>query len=254
MELNNKIVLVVGGAAGIGKATAEVCAARGATVIVADYNEEAGAAVVEGILAQGQPAGADRVCFIPVNATDETSVARMYEQIGSRYGRLDALVQCAGVLKGAFVPVEEFPLDVFRNVVEVNMVGSFLCSKHAVPLMKQNGKGVIVLVSSGAAQGGSSSVAYGASKGGVSSMGITLAGKLAADNIRVNVVHPGEIRTAMKLSVIAAEAELKGHSADEAVVQTSAGSRLGEPEGVGRILAWLVSDDADYVRGFLHTR
>ncbi len=249
MELNNKIVLVVGGAAGIGKATAEVCAARGATVIVADYNEQAGAAAAEGIRAQGQPA-----IFVPVNVTDEGSVARLYEQIGARYGRLDALAQCAGVLQGAFVPVEEFPLDVFRAVVEVNMVGSFLCSKHAVPLMKQNGKGVIVLVSSGAAQGGSSSVAYGSSKGGVSSLGITLAGKLAPDNIRVNVVHPGEIRTAMKLSVIAAEAELKGRSADEAVAQASAGSRLGEPEGVGKILAWLVSDDADYVRGFIHTR
>ncbi len=249
MELNKKIVLVVGGAAGIGQATAEVCAARGATVIVADYNEEAGAAVADGICARGQSA-----IFIPVNVTDEASVSRLYEQIGSQHGRLDALVQCAGVLKGAFVPVEEFPLDVFRNVVEVNMVGSFLCSKHAVPLMKQNGKGVIVLVSSGAAQGGSSSVAYGSSKGGVSSMGITLAGKLAPDNIRVNVVHPGEIRTAMKLSVIAAEAELKGSSPDAAVAQANAGSRLGEPEGMGKILAWLVSDDADYVRGFIHTR
>ncbi len=247
--LSNKIVLVVGGAAGIGQATAELCAARGATVIVADYNAQGGAAVADGICARGQAA-----IFIPVNVTDEASVSRLYEQIGSRYGRLDALVQCAGVLKGAFVPVAEFPLDVFRSVVEVNLIGSFLCSKHAVPLMKKNGRGVIVLVSSGAAQGGSSSVAYGSSKGGVSSLGVTLAGKLAPDAIRVNVVHPGEIRTAMKLSVIAAEAALKGQPADEAISQASAGPRLGEPEGMGKILAWLVSDDADYVRGFIHTR
>lgn len=249
MELNNRIVLIVGGAAGIGRATAEVCAARGATVIVADFNAQEGAAVAEGIRARGQPAS-----FIPVNVTDEASVARMYEQIASQHGRLDALAQCAGVLQGAFVPVEEFPLDVFRYVVEVNLIGSFLCSRHAVPLMKRNGKGVIVLVSSGAAQGGSSSVAYGSSKGGVSSLGVTLAGKLAPDNIRVNVVHPGEIRTAMKLSVIAAEAALTGSSPEEAVAQASAGARLGEPEGIGRILAWLMSDDADYVRGFIHTR
>ena len=249
MELKNKIVLIVGGAAGIGKATAEVCAARGASVVVADFNEAEGAAVAEGICAHGQPA-----IFIPVNVTDEASVKAMYARIAAQFGRLDALIQCAGVLKGAFVAVEDFPAEVFRNVVEVNMVGSFLCSRDAVPLLKKNGKGVIVLVSSGAAQGGSSSVAYGSSKGGVTSMGVTLAGKLAPDNIRVNVVHPGEIRTAMKLSVIAAEAELRGQSGDAAIAQASAGPRLGEPEGMGKILAWLVSDDADYVRGFIHTR
>ncbi|MCS7060695.1 MAG: SDR family NAD(P)-dependent oxidoreductase [Anaerolineae bacterium] len=249
MTLNNKIVLIVGGAAGIGKATAGVCAERGAMVIVGDFNVTEGARVAEDICARGQSAS-----FVPVDVTEEASVSQMFDHIRSQHGRLDALVQCAGVLKGAFVPVEDFPLDVFRHVVEVNLTGSFLCAKHAVPLMKKNGKGVIVLVSSGAAHSGSSSVAYGSSKGGVSSLGITLASKLAPDNIRVNVVHPGEIRTAMKLSVIAAEAELKGQSADAAIAQASSGSRLGEPEGMGKILAWLVSDDADYVRGFIHTR
>jgi NAD(P)-dependent dehydrogenase (short-subunit alcohol dehydrogenase family) len=249
MELKDKIILVVGGAAGIGKATAEVCAQRGASVIIADANEKDGAATAAAIAAQGRPA-----VFVPVDVTDERSVVPMFAQITSRYGKLDVLVQCAGVLKGAFVPVEDFPLEVFRTVVEVNLIGSFLCSKHAVPLMKKAGRGVILLVSSGAAQGGSSSVAYGSSKGGVTSLGVTLAGKLAPDHIRVNVIHPGEIRTAMKLSVIAAEAELRGQSGEKAVAEASAGPRLGEPEGMGRILAWLASDDADYVRGFIQTR
>jgi NAD(P)-dependent dehydrogenase (short-subunit alcohol dehydrogenase family) len=249
MELNGKTILVVGGAAGIGKATAEVCAERGATVLIADANEKDGAATAAAIIAQGRPA-----LFLPVDVTDERSVIQMYAQVASRYGKLDVLVQCAGVLKGAFIPVEEFPLDVFRNVVEVNLIGSFLCSKYAVPLLKKAGRGVILLVSSGAAQGGSSSVAYGSSKGGVTSLGVTLAGKLAPEHIRVNVIHPGEIRTAMKLSVIATEAELRGQSGDKAVAEASAGQRLGEPEGMGKILAWLASDDADYVRGFIQTR
>ncbi len=244
MELKGKVVLITGGATGIGRAAAEVCAARGAQVIVADFNEQEGAAVAEAI----------HGLFVPVNVADEASVKQVFEQVGARYGRLDALITAAGVLKGAYVPVEEFPLNIYRQVVDVNLVGSFLCARSAVPLMKKAGRGVIVLISSIAATGVSSSVAYGSSKGGVSSLGITLAGKLAPDNIRVNVVHPGGIKTNMKLSVIAQEAELKGQSGEQAWASAAAGADLGEPEGVGKILAWLVSDDADYVRGFLHTR
>jgi NAD(P)-dependent dehydrogenase (short-subunit alcohol dehydrogenase family) len=97
-------------------------------------------------------------------------------------------------------------------------------------------------------------VAYGTSKGSVSSLGVTLASKLAPDHIRVNVVHPGGIKTNMKLSVIGREAELRSQSGAQAMAQARAGSELGEPEGVGKILAWLASDEADYVRGFLTTR
>ncbi len=244
MELKDKVVLITGGATGIGRAAAEVCAARGAQVIVADLNERDGAAVAEAI----------HGLFAPVNVADEASVKQLFEQVGARYGRLDALITAAGILKGAYVPVEEFPLDVYRQVVDVNLVGSFLCARSAVPWMKKAGRGVIVLISSIAATAVSSSVAYGSSKGGVSSLGVTLAGKLAPDNIRVNVVHPGGIKTNMKLSVIAQEAELKGQSGEQAWASAAAGTELGEPEGVGKILAWLVSDDADYVRGFLYTR
>ena len=244
MDLTNKTVLIVGGATGIGKATAEVCAARGATVIVTDYNETVGAATAAGINA----------LFVPVNVADEASVKAMYARIAEKYDHIDVLIQTAGILKGAYVPVEEFSLETFQSVVDINATGSFLCAKYGVPMIKKAGKGVIILLSSMAAHNVSSSVAYGTSKGSVSSLGVTLANKLAADNIRVNVVHPGGIKTFMKLSVIGAEAELHGKSADQAIAQASAGSELGEPEGIGKILAWLASDEADYVRGFLHTR
>jgi NAD(P)-dependent dehydrogenase (short-subunit alcohol dehydrogenase family) len=134
----------------------------------------------------------------------------------------------------------------FKNVIDVNLVGSMLSAKHGVPLLKKGSKPVIVLVSSGAAVGGSSSYAYGASKGGVNTLGITLANKLAGQ-IRVNVVMPGNIDTAMKRTVI-----------DEQMAKFGGGDQqglnLGEPAGVGRILAWLASDDADYVRGMISTR
>jgi NAD(P)-dependent dehydrogenase (short-subunit alcohol dehydrogenase family) len=238
--LGNKVILVVGGASGIGRATAALCAARGATVVVADLDAAAGS----------QVAAALGGSFVAVDVTDPTSVQAMVATIGRQHGRLNALIQAAGVLKGAYMPVDEFPLEAWRTVMEVNVTGSFLCAKHAVPLLKKAGSGVIVLVSSGAAVGGSSSVAYGASKGGVNSLGITLANKLAPEGIRVNVVMPGNIDTAMKRSVIALEAEQCGRTLEDAVVA----ARLGAPEGVAKVLAWLVSDEADYVRGMITTR
>ncbi len=238
MNLRDKIVAIVGGATGIGKATAEICAAAGAAVIIADCNDAEGRATASAV------GGA----FFPINVADESSVAAAFANIAAQHGRLDALIQTAGILRGAFVPLEEFDRATFESVVNVNLIGSFLCAKYAVPLLKKAGKGVIVLVSSGAAVGGSSSYAYGASKGGVNALGITLANNLAADNIRVNVVMPGNIDTAMKRSVVAAERERFGSGGEQQQL------KLGEPAGVGRILAWLASDDADYVRGMIQTR
>ena len=240
MSLAGRVVAVVGGAAGIGRATAELCARRGAHVIVADVDATEGAAA----------AGAIGATFIRVDVTDEAAVKACFEAVERGPGRLDALVQTAGVLEGAYVPIEELGRDVFRRVWDVNVTGSFLCAKHAVPLLRKAGGGVIVLVSSGAATGGSSSYAYGSSKGGVSALGVTLARKLAPDNIRVNVVAPGNISTRMKLGVIEEDGRRRGIPADRLVEE----ARLGQPEGMARVLAWLASEDADYVRGTITTR
>ena len=240
MTLQDKIILIAGGATGIGKASAELCAARGAQVIIADYNESAG----------NQAAAAIHALFIRVDVTDESSVQQLFAQISGRYGRLDVLVQTAGLLKGAYTPIEELTLETWKQVMDINVTGSFLCAKHATPLLKKSKRGVIILTSSGAAQSGSSSYAYGASKGGVTSLGITLAGKLAANNIRVNILHPGNIRTGMKLSVIEADAQTRGEPMDRLVAE----SNLGEPAGMAKVVAWLASDDADYIRGNIFTR
>jgi NAD(P)-dependent dehydrogenase (short-subunit alcohol dehydrogenase family) len=242
MNLDGKIVLVVGGAAGIGAATAALCAERGATVIVADWDEAGGKAVAAGCGAS----------FLQVNVADEASVKKMYAQIDQRFGKLDVLLHPAGVLKGAYVPLEDFSLETFRTVLEINTIGSFLCVKHSVPLFEKAGKGVIVLVSSGAATGGSSSFAYGTSKGGVNSLGVLFNNALGPKNIRVNVVSPGNIDTPLKRSVIAAEVERRGKP--EEFEKSLADARLGKPEGVARVLAWLASDEADYVRGMVTTR
>jgi 3alpha(or 20beta)-hydroxysteroid dehydrogenase len=116
------------------------------------------------------------------------------------------------------------------------------------------GGGVIVLVSSVAGVGVSSSYAYGASKAALNNLGNALAHNLAPFNIRVNTVAPGGINTEMKRSVIAAELEKKGETDPAAFTQAVSDSGLGEPEGVAKVLAWLASDEADYVRGLIYTR
>ncbi|HLY27447.1 MAG TPA: SDR family oxidoreductase [Aggregatilineales bacterium] len=242
MDLSNKIILVVGGAAGIGAATVSECAARGGAIIVADMNEAEGQTVAKSVGG----------LFVKVNVASQDSVQSMYQQIEERHGRLDVLLHTAGIMQGAHVPLAEFSLETFNTVINVNVVGSFLSAKYAVPLMKKAGKGTIVLVSSIAATAGSASFAYGTSKGGVTSLAITLANKLAPDNIRVNTLSPGDIDTAMKRSVLAAEAERSGGAKQfEAVVGQS---NLGKPDGVAKVLAFLASDDADYVRGLVSTR
>ncbi len=242
MELNGKIVLVVGGATGIGRATAIMCAQRGAKVLIADANETLGREAAEACSGD----------FFPVNVTNEGAVQALFAQVETAFGRLDGLIQTAGLLLGAYVPLDEFSLETWKAVLDVNTTGSFLCAKYASSLMKKAGQGVIILTSSGAATGGSSSFAYGTSKGGVNSLGIVLANALAPYGIRVNVVAPGNIDTAMKRSVI--EADVTRHGKSETLDKAVAEAHLGAPEGVARILTWLVSDEADYVRGLVSTR
>lgn len=234
MNLLDKTILIVGGANGIGKATAALCVARGARVVIADYAQAQGEATAAEIGAR----------FVQVNVADEDSVRALFAQLDA----LDGLVQTAGVLRGPFVEIEDFGLDMFKQVFDINVTGSFLCAKHATPLLKRSKNAVIVLISSQAAHNASSSYAYGSSKGGVSSLGITMASKLEAFGIRVNVVAPGNIDTAMKRGVIDAEVALKGVQAEQAQL------KLGDAGGVAKLLAFLLSDDADYVRGEIRTR
>lgn len=250
MSLQGKVIIVTGGAQGIGAATAQLCAARGASVVIADVNARDGEQVVASIRAAGGDAW-----FQHTDIRDEGEVHVLIDGVRERHGRLDVLVAAAGVLKGAYLQPEELSLEDFQTVLDVNVKGIFLCAKYAAPLLEASGRGVIIVLASGAGvTGPSSSLAYGASKGGVNGLAMTMAHHLAPRGIRVNVVCPGEIATAMKLSVIAAEAQRAGRSQEEAIAQAQAQGRLGTPEGVARIIAFLASDEADYVRGAVFTR
>lgn len=241
-DLSGKVILITGAAQGIGAAIAAECKARGATVLLADMNP----AVDE------TAASVDGTAF-RLDVRDSAQVEAVANTIRQQHGRLDAVVCAAGVLKGAFQSPEELDVETFELVVDVNVKGVFLCAKHTAGLLEASGKGVFVVLASGAGViGPSSSLAYGASKGGANGLSMTLAAHLEARHIRVNTICPGNIVTAMKMSVEEENARRKGLSIEAALEQ--ARQQYGTPEGVAKIAAFIVSDDADYLRGAVFTR
>jgi len=246
MRLRDRVAVVTGGARGIGAATATVFAEQGAHVLVADLLEQQGEETAAAIRA----AGGDAV-FQHTDVTREPDCARLMQTAVQRYGRLDALVCCAGILRGSYASVEELDETTFRSVIDVNLIGTYLCVRHAVPHLQRSPGGVVLLIASGAGvRGPSSSFAYGASKGGVHGLALTLEARLAPLGIRVHDVCPAVIDTAMMRGVIATGARVAGRSEEEAL----ASAPLGDPRGLARVLAFLASPDADYVRGTLFTR
>ena len=247
-ELKDKVVVITGGSQGIGAATAQLCAERGAHVTIIDFNKEGGEKTAEAIRAQGLIAH-----FIQTDVRDDAQVKAAFDNVRERYDRVDKLICAAGVLKGPWLQPEEFPEDMFEMVLDINIKGVFLCSKHAASLLEASGNGVMIVVASGAGvKGGSSSLAYGASKGGANGLGMTLEGHLGPRGIRVNVICPGNIITDMKMSVDIAAKERAGRPVEEA--HEYARQNYGTPDGIAKIVAFMISDEADYLRGTLFTR
>ena len=243
MLLENKVILVTGGGSGIGRAASLCCARAGARVGVADCDGEGVAATVREIDGSGGEARGFRV-----DVREEAGVRTMVKDVVRAFGRIDGLIHSAGILEGALVPVDLFEAETWDRVVDVNLRGSFLLCKHTAPVLERAG-GVLVLVSSGAGvRGGSSSAAYGSSKGGVHGLSLVLAPQLSHRGIRVHALCPGNLDTPLKIGVLRKQAEAEGRSLE------ALRAGLGDPEGVGKVLAFLVSDDADYVRGTVHTR
>jgi NAD(P)-dependent dehydrogenase (short-subunit alcohol dehydrogenase family) len=245
--LTDKVMIITGGAQGIGEATARLCAERGARVLIGDLNPR-GEQVAAEICSVGGIAH-----FMRTDVRDDLQVAALVSEAVRLFGRLDILVCAAGVLKGPFLQPEELSIDDFMTTLEVNVKGVFLCARHAAPLLEQSGDGVIVVVASGAGVvAPSSSLAYGASKGGANGLGMTLANHLKDRHIRVNTLAPGNIVTDMKMSVEIAAAQRAGRPVDEALAK--AAQEYGTPEGVARVIAFMVSPEATYLRGIVFTR
>jgi 3-oxoacyl-[acyl-carrier protein] reductase len=241
MRLKDKVCLITGGASGIGKATAIKFASEGAKVIICDVDKTAGQAFVEDL-------GNDSV-FYKINVVDRDEVQGWIDDVVKKFGRIDVLVNNAGITRdGLFVKykngelVSQMDEKDFDLVIAVNLKGVFNCTQAVTPKMIEQGGGVILNASSIVGlYGNFGQTNYAATKFGVIGMTKTWSRELGKFNIRVNAVCPGFILTEMVKKM--PEKILEGLAA-----KTPLG-RMGTPEDVANLYAWLASDEAAYIHG-----
>ncbi len=234
-RLEGRIAAVTGAASGIGQAIAVELAAQGATVYCLDASDAADTAGL--IEAAGGRGSAQRL-----DVSDPVDVAGGVARIFDAHESLDILVTAAGVL--SFGDVVDTSVESWERVIGVNLTGTFLCARSAIPYMRRSGGGSILTLcsSTGHQDAGRGFAAYVASKGGVSLLTKAMAVDHAHEGIRVNSIAPGPTLTPMLSSVMDDEAL----AAFGAVVPLG---RLGRPEELARAAAFLVSDDASFVTG-----
>jgi NAD(P)-dependent dehydrogenase (short-subunit alcohol dehydrogenase family) len=226
MRLKGKVAIVTGAASGIGKASAALFAAEGATVIAADVQE------AEGI--------------VPADAGREADVIGLIELAVREHGGLDIIFANAGISGGLASIFEQSPED-WQEILRINLIGPFLAIKHAAPAMKARGGGSIICTASVAGlRAGAGGPAYSASKAGVINLVQVSATQLAGANIRVNAICPGLIETGMTKPFYDL-ARAKGM--EDRLGHLNPLKRGGEPDEIARAALFLASDDASYVNG-----
>jgi NAD(P)-dependent dehydrogenase (short-subunit alcohol dehydrogenase family) len=240
-RVEGKVIIVTGGAKGIGRGISEVLAREGARVVIANRNEE------HGREAEGAIRGAGgQALFVATDVTREEDCRALVERAVDEYGKLDGLVNNAGIFPRS--TLEETTSELWDRIFAVNLKGAFFCCKYAVPEMRRNGGGAIVNVGSANSYVGAPNLfAYSISKGGMITMTRNLANSLAPDRIRVNFLNPGWVITETEVEIQAQE----GHDLDW-LDQAGAKMPLGRhqvPEDAAYAALYLLSDEASQVSG-----
>ena len=237
--VEGKSALVTGGASGIGRSTALVFAHEGARVLVCDVDDANGEAVAKEISAAGGNAR-----YLHVDVTREADVEAMVRTAVDVFGGLDCAVNNAGVT-GAGGAITDLPVEEWGRILLINLTGVFLCLKHEIPILKQQGGGAIVNMASGAGLVPVPGLAhYCASKHGLLGLTKTAAVENARSGVRINAICPGSTDTP------ALRAAMDGSPQIEKMILSSVPSgRLGRPEETAEAAVWLCSDRASYVTG-----
>ncbi len=242
MRLNGKVALITGGYSGIGKATALLFAREGASVVIAGRNEEKGFQVVAEILASGGVA-----CFVRCDVRLADDCQRAVETAVERYGRLDVLVNNAGVvIAGRAEDLDEATWDL---AMDTNAKGVFLMCRAAIPIMRRQGGGAIVTnASDSGVVGETNLVAYCASKGAAVLMSKAMAVDHAAENIRINCVCPGPVYVGRWERRAAVGGYDVGRDVARFISDIPMG-RVGTPDEVANTILFLASEESGFITG-----
>jgi NAD(P)-dependent dehydrogenase (short-subunit alcohol dehydrogenase family) len=233
LDFQGRHAVVTGGAAGLGLAIAQRLLASGGTVSLWDRDLAAGRTAAERL-----GAGAS---FVQVDVADETSVREAVESTVRRSQRIDALVNSAGIT-GPNTKLWEYPVDAWRQVIEVNLTGLFLCCREVVPAMRAAGYGRIVNIASVAGKDGNPNAsAYSASKAAVIALTKSLGKELADTGVRVNCVTPAAVKTAIF------DQMSEQHIAF--MLSKIPMGRFGTPEEIAAMVAWLCTEDCSFSTG-----
>ncbi len=240
-RLSGKRAIVTGAASGIGRASARAFAREGASVVAVDRAEEGLSETVAMITDAGGTA-----MTVTADAGSEDDVTGFITTCIEAYGGLDVVYANAGV-SGGRVPLAEQTVDHWQEILRVNLIGPFLCIKHAAPIMSAAGGGSIICTASVAAlRANAGGPPYAASKAGVVSLVQTTANELFGSGVRVNAICPGLIETGMTKPTFD---RARARGTEGKIGQLNPTRRNGEPEEIANMALFLASDEASYVNG-----
>ncbi|RZJ69007.1 glucose 1-dehydrogenase [Flavobacterium sp.] len=245
-SFKGKTIVITGAGMGLGLVTANVLAERGANLSLVDYNEEALNKAKTDINSKFPEV---KILTVVADTSNEQAVKGYVGKTVAEFGTIDGFYNNAGI-EGKQAPLTEYDVDIFKKVVDINLTGVYFGLRYVIPVLQKNGGGRIVNVASvGGIRGVVNQTPYVASKHAVSGMTKNAAIEYGKDNIFTNAIAPGAILTPMVAEAFKQVNPSDPAAAEKEYAQRNPTRRLGQPEEVGKLVAFLLSDDCNYVNG-----